>query len=360
MELNKFLVGVDANYVLAMKQLYLSWYDENGRKVEPYEFFAQKGINSARIRLWVGEEGPSRLKYALETAKMAKEARMGILLVLFLSDKWADLYKQPTPEIWTNLNFDQKKEVIEDYARNVVERFRKENVEVSVYSIGNEINYGLCGVFAHDKKSRKRIEWLKNKIWNKIATFIKAGIRGIKTIDSNAKIMLHVAMIKPEFVKAFFKTMSDLDVDFDYVALSYYPMINGDTAYASLNTTIEAISEVLNSPIFIAEYAYPSSIPRGQFWFMNKQVPGYPFTPLGQKEWIKDFIRYCRKHPKINGAFYWSPEMYLEPSFIRKLSKEKVREITYDMPLNFGWAPMSLFNNNGIAKVSVNSFSSLD
>jgi arabinogalactan endo-1,4-beta-galactosidase len=56
---------------------------------------------------------------------------------------------------------------------------------------------------------------------------------------------------------------------------------------------------------------------------MNKRVPGYPFTHLGQKEWIKDFIRYCRKHPKINGAFYWSPEMYLEPSFIRKLPKEK-------------------------------------
>jgi hypothetical protein len=56
---------------------------------------------------------------------------------------------------------------------------------------------------------------------------------------------------------------------------------------------------------------------------MNKRVPGYPFTHLGQKEWIKDFIRYCRKHPKINEAFYWSPEMCLEPSFIRKLPKEK-------------------------------------
>jgi len=44
MELNKFLVGVDTNYVLAMKQLDLSGHDENGRKVEPYEFFAQKGF----------------------------------------------------------------------------------------------------------------------------------------------------------------------------------------------------------------------------------------------------------------------------------------------------------------------------
>jgi len=33
-----------ANYVLAMKQLDLSGHNENGRKVEPYEFFAQKGF----------------------------------------------------------------------------------------------------------------------------------------------------------------------------------------------------------------------------------------------------------------------------------------------------------------------------
>jgi len=44
---------------------------------------ADGGINSARIRLCVGEEGPSRLKYALETAKMAKEARMNIFIWFF-------------------------------------------------------------------------------------------------------------------------------------------------------------------------------------------------------------------------------------------------------------------------------------
>jgi arabinogalactan endo-1,4-beta-galactosidase len=354
---NKFLLGIDANYALAMKQLGLSWYDENGRKVEPYEFFAGKGINSARIRLWVGEEGPSKLKYALETAKRAKEVKMDILLVLFLSDRWADLYKQPMPEIWTNLDFNQKKEAIESYTKRVTERFEKENIEVGMYSIGNEINYGLCGIFAYNKKGRKKIGWLKNKIWSKVATLIKAGISGVKSIDSNVKIMLHIAMTKPEFDKAFFKTMSDLNVEFDYVGLSYYPTISGDPDNTSLSATIEAISEVFNGSIYIVEYAYPSSVPRGQIWFMNKQVSGYPFTPEGQKNWIEDFLHYCREHPKINGAFYWSPEMYLDPSFVKRLPKEKVKEVTQNiMPLNFGWAPMSLFNSNGFAKISVNSF----
>jgi len=100
---------------------------------------AYDGINNARIRLCVGEEGPSRLKYALETAKMAKEARMSILLVLFHSDKWADLYKQPAPEIWTNLNFDQKK-VIEDYARKVLAQYLSMSIHILVLFL--EDNFG--------------------------------------------------------------------------------------------------------------------------------------------------------------------------------------------------------------------------
>jgi hypothetical protein len=100
---------------------------------------AYGSINNAQIRLCVGEEGPSRLKYALETAKMAKEARMSILLVLFHSDKWADLYKQPAPEIWTNLNFDQKK-VIEDYARKVLAQYLSMSIHILVLFL--EDNFG--------------------------------------------------------------------------------------------------------------------------------------------------------------------------------------------------------------------------
>jgi len=70
---------------------------------------------------------------------MAKEARMSILLVLFHSDKWADLYKQPASEIWTNLNFDQKK-VIEDYARKVLAQYLSMSIHILVLFL--EDNFG--------------------------------------------------------------------------------------------------------------------------------------------------------------------------------------------------------------------------
>jgi len=90
-----FLNGIDANYVPLMENLGIRWFDEKGKVIdEIYSYFASKGINSARIRLWVGKEGPSKLYYVERIAKRALEAKMSIYLVLFLSDGWADLYKQ--------------------------------------------------------------------------------------------------------------------------------------------------------------------------------------------------------------------------------------------------------------------------
>jgi len=351
----KFLMGIDANYVLVMKNLGLSWY-VGERKIEPYKFFADEGINFARIRLWVGEEGPSRLNYAIKTAKIAQDAGMDLCLVLFLSDRWADLTKQPAPEMWTNLNLAQKGEAIENYAKGVAERFEDENLKVDMYAVGNEIDYGLCGTFEHNKKSRKRIEWLRKRIWCKIADFIRAGTSGIKAVRPDANIMVHIAKWwKPDFAKAFFQTMKDLDLRFECIGLSYYPTMIGNPACNIFAQTLEVLSEVSTSPICIAEYGYPSSTPKGQIWYMNKQLSEYPFTPEGQKEWIVDFLSYCHKHPRIIGAFYWSPEMYLEPSSAKAFPK--ATGCACNMPLNFGWAPMALFNGEGQAKIGANAFS---
>ena len=98
----------------------------------------------------------------------------------------------------------------------------------------------------------------------------------------------------------------------------------------------------------IAEYAYPSSPLKRQFWFMNKPSPGYPLTLEGQSLRINDFLNRCLKL-NIYGAFYWSPELYLTKDHARKLSEPK------EMPLSFGWGPMSFFNEEGIAKSCVNS-----
>jgi len=62
-------------------------------------------------------------------------------------------------------------------------------------------------------------------------------------------------------------------------------------------------------PVVVCEYAYPASRPfpgcsrRG-----TSRWTAYPLTEGGQARWIADFLAFCRRHPDIWGAFYWSPE----------------------------------------------------
>jgi len=51
----------------------------------------------------------------------------------------------------------------------------------------------------------------------------------------------------------------------------------------------------------------------------------------------------------VKGDFYWSPELYLTRKHRGKITEPK------EMPLTFGWGLMSLFNEKGLAKPSINS-----
>lgn len=92
------LKGIDANYVPLMEDLGLKWYDQDDQKIEDiFYFFKSKGFECLRVRIWVGDSGPSRLSYALKIIERACENGFKIQPTFFLSDSWADLYKQPEP-----------------------------------------------------------------------------------------------------------------------------------------------------------------------------------------------------------------------------------------------------------------------
>jgi len=342
-------VGVDANYTLAMIERGLSWRDDSGEPVgDLYRFLAEKGANAARIRLWVGFEGASRLLYATTISKMAAKASMSLHLVLFLSDAWADLFKQPVPKAWSELNLRERSKVIRGYTRSVARHFREEGLKVDSYQVGNEVDYGLCGVFASNKKRRKNLRWLKERIWRAEAELLTSAVDGVREEDPNASVSLQLGKWwDVNLVRAFFEAMQEFGVPFDMLALSFFPSAFGLESNV-FHETLEVLS-IFGKPISIAEYAYPSRQPHGQFWYMKKPVPRYPLTPQGQRDWVRDFLAYCSKHPRITGAFYWSPEMYLTRPRAKLVNEPK------DMPLSFGWDAMALFNRKGRAKPALES-----
>ena len=343
-----FLNGLDMNYVPLMEECSLKWRDEDESEIRDlFLYFRRKGANCLRVRTWVGDSGPSRLPYAKNIAERAYAVNLKIQPTIFLSDSWSDLYKQPAPKGWDTISFQDKLDRVESYISKLVKDLMPLKDICGYYQIGNEIDYGICGIFAHDKKNRKNLKWLKNHVWKHEAAILGKAVHTVRTHDNEKPIALHLGKWwDPCLVTSFLSAMDEFNVEYEIVCFSFYPTMFG----VSLEPLgqFKEIAEKNRKVVAIAEYAYPSKPVKGQFWFMNKPSPGYTLTPEGQSLWLRDFLVQCRRL-NLHAAFYWSPELYLTKDHKGKLSEPE------EMPLSFGWGPMSFFDEKGCGKPCVNS-----
>jgi len=304
------IVGVDANYSLGMETNGIVW-TWDGRAEDLFKGMAQKGVTDFRVRLWTKDEGPNGKHYATEVARRALAAGMNPYLVIFLSEDWADMMKQPVPTAWKDLTFEQRVEAVRIYSRDIVAHFRKEGLRNHLYEIGNEIDYGICGEYPR-KGAKKNPEALSRRLWPRTAELIRASQAGVLESDPDEKFMLHIAhWWDTEFCVAFFRFMIEQGIQVDYAGLSYFPSSNigGSLEMALFGETVTRLARAINRPISIPETAYPSTREfSGQFSRWKYDVPGYPLTPDGQKRWIADFLAFCDAHPDIASVYYWSPE----------------------------------------------------
>ncbi|MGZ5537932.1 MAG: glycosyl hydrolase 53 family protein [Chthoniobacterales bacterium] len=311
---DEFMLGVDANYSLDMEKKGARW-KWNGTERELFAGMHEQGVRWLRVRLWTGDESVNGKEYATRVVERATKAGLNPYLVIFLSEDWADLTKQPAPAIWKDLPLEQRAEAVRNYAREIVRHFRDHGLTSHLYEIGNEIDYGICGVFP-GKHAKKDPLNLSRNIWPESAKLILACERGVKESDPEAKFLLHIAhWWDADFCIAFFQFMLDQQVQIDFAGLSYFPSSNigNSLTLDQFRTTVDRVTSAIDRPIVIAETAYPSTADfQGQFANWRVEVPGYPLTPEGQEKWLGDFVAFCTHHPKIAGAFYWSPEWFGE------------------------------------------------
>ena len=333
----EFRVGVDANFIpQGEKSSHDFWVGQ--QRVDPLELFADNGANSFRLRLWVGEEGESKLDYATDLAQRALQAGLQPYLVLFLTEDWADVNKQPAPAAWAEMSLYERAEAIRQYSYETAQHFLDEGITMDFYEIGNEIDYGICGVFADTTHARDASS-LRSTIWPDEAHLIQAAIEGVKKADPDARILLHIATSwDPPFASAFFKAMSDFGVDYDYVGLSYYPSAFGMVAASRLCETLNKLSTDIGKPIVIAETAYPAEPPSaGMFGDWRRALPGYPLSPAGQACWLSDILKGMRERGDVLGVYVFSPDFWFSGDL---------------------WGPFALFDSEGRARPAVASFRS--
>ena len=303
-------VGVDANYSLDMEKAGTAW-TWNGEKRDLFAGMAAQGVKEFRVRLWMKDDGAHGKAYATEVVKRALAGGLNPYLVIFLSEDWADMMKQPLPESLQCLTLAERAAAVKTYARDIVTHFRTIGLTSHFYEIGNEIDYGICGEYPR-KGAKKNPAALSRKLWPNSALLIRAAQEGVLEADPEARFMLHIAhWWDADFCVAFFRFMLDHGVQLDFAGLSYFPSSNigGALEMKLFGATASKVAKATGRPVVVPETAYPSTADfKGQFSRWKYEVPGYPLTPDGQRRWIADFLAFCDRHPDIAAVYYWSPE----------------------------------------------------
>jgi arabinogalactan endo-1,4-beta-galactosidase len=347
------MLGIDANYVTAMKNSLFHWR-YHLRNIDVYPFFHSKGINYFRLRIFVKDNGSDSLPYAINTAKLVQAQGMKCSVTLFMSSDWSDIGKQPAPPQWnilynySNLSLEHKADIIRNYSQNTTRSLLDNGIDADLYEIGNEIDYGFCGIFEQNFTKQENISFMRNTTWTKEAYLIKAGIEGVQSVDFTSQFILHIAhWWDYNFSAAFFTTMKNNDIPLSYLGLSFYPSSgifnislayqgigNGTLSQLKFRQNTEELANTFDTPLIVSEYAYPSSsLILGLFSSFNHAVKGFPLTRGGQKAWLHDFLQWANNHSFIAGTFYFSPEFH-----------------------RIIWSPFSLFTLFGNAKPGIDVF----
>ena len=284
--------AVDASFIPEIRTFGISTKNRAGVTEDMLTTLKNEGVNTIRIRLWKDPANThSGFNEVKSFAQEIKNLGMKVWITVHYSDTWADPGAQQKPAAWAAASFAQLKDSVYYYTKKIVTEINPEYIQ-----IGNEINGGLI--------------WPDGNYSNmgQMTELLRQGIKGVRDQSSQTKIMLHYAGFAN--ATSFYSNFSALD--YDIIALSYYPMWHGknlDLLQSSLNT----LSTQFNKDIVIAETSYPFTF--GWNDYTNNVVgqsdqilAEYPATEQGQKDFLQKMKTIMLNTPKGTGFCYWGAE----------------------------------------------------
>ncbi len=185
-----YIIGADLSAVPAQEDRGTVFYDK-GKPMDILEIMKAHGFNYVRLRIFVDPtasdgydqrsgKGYCGLEQTIKFAKRVKAAGMGFLLDFHYSDNWADPGKQVKPLAWRDLAFPDLVKTVHDYTKDVVAQLKAAGAEPDMVQPGNEITPGML------------LPDGSTKNWDQLSALLKAGIAGVKEVDPNIIIMLHI------------------------------------------------------------------------------------------------------------------------------------------------------------------------
>ena len=284
---NQFINGVDVSMLRQVEENGGLFY-ENGIQIDPIQIFKNKGINTARIKIWhTSTLNYNNLESVLEMANRANSVGLDLFLDFHYSDTWADPSSQEKPSAWVDLNFETLCDSVEQYSRHVITKLKNQNTLPKYVQIGNETDCGLLwpdGYICDESDNDSQ--------WSKLRALFVHAIEGVNSAldtQDTLEIIAHVS----SGGNWFFSNLLEQGLDIDILSISYYPMWHG--TLNDLSANIDELGDQFQKPILIAETAYPFTLQWNDntnniLGFETQILEDYEATEEGQFLFLRDLI----------------------------------------------------------------------
>ena len=354
-----FIKGMDLSTLIELERCGAKYYDD-GEEMDILDIMKKYDVDTIRIRIWndpwseTGESygaGENDVKTSLEIAKRVTAAGFGVLLNFHYSDFWADPGKQFKPKAWTSFGVEELEEAVYEFTVNTMGIFKKNGVNITMVQVGNELSNGLL--------------WPEGKVpnYDNIAKFVNAGIRGVRSIDSEVPIMIHLDNGgKNELYREWFDNFMERGEDFQIIGLSYYPFWHG--TLDMLNDNMNDVAERYGKDLIVAEVSmgytmedykdYEKLSDEERKGYATRQALvekiEYPMTVQGQYDFMEDFLNRIShiKGNKGKGFFYWEPA-WIPVHGSGWATPASLKYIQDPGPCGNEWANQALFDYKGNA-----------
>jgi len=248
-EIGKIL-GADISFLPELEASGRKFYDK-GVASDALAILKEHGFNYIRLRIfnepsndsgYAPKKGFCDLSHTKEMALRIKKAGLKWLLDFHYSDTWADPGKQFKPKSWEGKDFNQLRQSIYAYTKQVMLALQEQGTLPDMVQVGNEINHGII--------------WPDAAIKNldTLASFLQSGIAAVRAIHAATPIMLHIACGgQNEESRFFLDNMIKRGVTFDIIGESYYPQWHGTTA--ELQRNLQDLASRYTQDILVVEYS---------------------------------------------------------------------------------------------------------
>ncbi len=281
-------------------------YTHGGIPGDAIRILKDNGLSGVRLRLF---HTPAILRDGLQDVRQLAQRldTLGLpwMLDIHYSDTWADPGHQSKPAAWRQLSFEVLEDSVALYTERVLEAFDADGIRPAIVQIGNEITSGFLW-----NDGRVGGAYDTSDQWARFAALLRHAAQGVRAaVGTSSQIMVHLDRGGDEAgARWFFDNLSQHQVDYDIIGLSYYPWWHG--SLEDLVVTLDTVTALYAKPVMLAEIAYPWTLQ----WFDDTNnivglpehlLPGYPATPEGQRNYIRDVLQIIADTPGGLGACYW-------------------------------------------------------